>query len=93
MQVALSNLDLVLLESRSQFEQLLPHILEDMERQWTARFRPAVTAPASDRAHSSMWAMRRRVLVLLKDQMCAGPLKLNAKRCYSREHCEHPAYS
>ena len=54
LQVALSNLDLVLLESRSQFEQLLPHILEDMERQWTARFRQAVTAPASDREHPSL---------------------------------------
>ena len=43
LQVALSNLDLVIQESRSQFDQLLPHILEDMEVQWAAQF-PRATA-------------------------------------------------
>ena len=46
LQVTLSNLDLIIQESRSQFEQLLPHILEDLERQWCHRF-PRATAACS----------------------------------------------
>ena len=46
MQVTLSNLDLVIQESRSQFEQLLPHILEVLEGQWCHRF-PRATAASS----------------------------------------------
>ena len=47
MQVTLSNLDLIIQESRAQFEQLLPHVLDDLQLQWSHCFPRATGAIAA----------------------------------------------
>lgn len=52
-QVAIANLDLVVLESRTSFEQLPPHILEEIGQQWRSLYPRALAAPATLRGQIS----------------------------------------
>lgn len=58
MQIALSNLDTVLLEARGVFESIEPHVLADMEEIQKAQFEHGNLLGAQDAAERSLLSRR-----------------------------------